>query len=212
MHPAWCPRWEYSTDPYADPILQGRTKEVLLWVVGESRHIQSRACHDTRHVHGWCFRDLVPSSVKYYAGHYRGENFACLRYSQVGIPSNPLVGAQPTAVFFEITALADDVRAALRQLDHLHRAPDILTSRAEKLRRTIEVVAAVFSAFLVIHPYVNGNGHMGRFIAVTLMIRFGLRPQRFPVHPSPSAPYSQVIKRYQNGDTEPLIEYFLSCL
>lgn len=49
-----------------------------------------------------------------------------------------------------------------------------------------DALAGVTHGFLAIHPYLDGNGHIYRLMAITLAPRFGLTPRAdFTLHPRP---------------------------
>ncbi|MGO7815608.1 Fic family protein, partial [Rhizobium ruizarguesonis] len=72
--------------------------------------------------------------------------------------------------------------------------------------RAIELAAALFVYFLEVHPYANGNGHMGRFLLQSLLGRYGLYfNSNFNMHPRPKDPaYTSAISQYRNGPLLPL--------
>jgi hypothetical protein len=97
MHPKDCPEWEYSKHPNSSPVLQKKIKAILIELrKGQIDSLNSVV--DTRNIHQRLFHQLTPSEFPYYAGHYRGEDFRCLKYNQVVIPSDPRVGFPPNVV------------------------------------------------------------------------------------------------------------------
>lgn len=193
-------------------MLAKRCPPVLRWMRSEPPDDRIRFVCDTRSVHGDLFDGLTPPDTPYYAGHYRGEDYLCLRHSIVGIPSNPKVGSDPQFVEDETRRLAISIRKHVIKLDQLWSVPNIVIAQELKLLRTVEVIAAIFCTFLVIHPYVNGNGHMARFIAIAIFSRYNLRAQRWTFNTRPPDPYSQAIAQYQNGNRQPFLTYLLNCL
>jgi hypothetical protein len=208
-----CPPWEYKDFPGASAKLAERAPEILIWLYGLSPLERVAKSRDTRALHRWLFDGLTPEKFGYYAGHYRGENFLCLLHCSVGIAGNPLVGTPPSRVASAIYAFADDLRAATASLDILWPVNEQIIPKAVKIRRTAEIVAAIFNSFLLIHPYINGNGHMARFIAVAIFSLYGLLPRRWPINERPpDPPYSELIRRYQHGDTEGFVRFLMSCI
>src|SRR6202042_1083778 len=98
----------------------------------------------------------------HYAGHYRGEDFDCLRDYAVRIAINPRVGHLPNVVPAEMDEFKDMVCNAVSRIDAAWSVEDRILPRSSKIRRLSELVAAVFNYFLEIHPYANGNGHIAR--------------------------------------------------
>jgi Fic/DOC family len=211
--PVKCPTWEYKNVPGAASLLASLEPAILSWL--NTLPPADRVSHvtDTRSLHRWLFVGLTPPGFDYYSGHYRGEDFLCLRHCEVGIPANPLVGCRPQMVATEMRKVANGVTTVLSNLDVLWPVPEKIFSKAAKIRRTAELVAALFNSFLLTHPYVNGNGHMARFIVVAMFSRYNLRLRRWPINQRPpDPPYSSLITSYQQGYTEGFIQFLLRCL
>ena len=84
-----------------------------------------------------------------------------------------------------------------------------MIGRDLRLQRTVEVAAALLVYFMEIHPYADGNGHMGRFLLLAIFARYQLYRARFPLHPRPAPPYINLIPIYRQGNKVPLIKYIL---
>jgi len=207
MHPLDCPEWEYAKEPDWQGVLSQRVPEVLTDLATQKLDTLSVAL-DTRGVHRRVFQELTPSGYGYYAGHYRGERFRCLRFYPVGIRGDPRVGARPESVAFLLRELSAVMRSGLMALDE-----NVLLTREQRLRYLIALTCRAFVEFLTVHPYANGNGHAGRFIVWSMLGRYGHWPRHWPVHPRPAdPPYSQLIRRCRDGDTLPLESYLLQTL
>jgi fido (protein-threonine AMPylation protein) len=208
-----CPDWEYNQVPNCDRILQQRARDILIRLrTGDPRRA-IEAAKDTRILHRNFFYALTPPGVEYYAGHYRGEKFLCLEHHEVGIPGDKRVGHSAYAVVDQMRAFADDLAAAVSRSDFIYSVNSRVMSEASKLYCVVEIAAAAFVYFLEIHPYVNGNGHMGRFLLITILGRQGIFPIRWPLHPRPSdPPYSDLIRLHRDGNQSPLVNFILSCL
>jgi hypothetical protein len=206
MHPLDCPEWEYNGHPNRG-LISVRIADIVFDLRTEAKSTLTVAA-DTRESHRAVFHDLVPVRYEYYAGHYRGELFRCLRFYSVGIQGDPRVGATPDTVKFLMTELGATIRAALLALDGNVLLPD-----REKLRYIVVCACQVFVHFLTIHPYANGNGHMGRLVVWSILGRYGHWPNRWTIEPRPpDPPYSELIVRYRNGDREPLERYIVQML
>lgn len=206
MHPYDCPGWEYEHHPSRSNVID----EIKRIVTGlGSGHIETRSLIvDSRAVHQTVFQTVTPTDCEYYAGHYRGEAFRCLRHYAVTIPSDPRVGAPAYSVDYLMRELASVIGVGLLALD----ADDSLSVN-EKLRYIVTLACRVFVAFLTIHPYANGNGHAGRLIVWCVLGRYGHWPKHWSVDPKPpDPPYSALIKLYRDGQTEPLEKYILQTL
>ena len=90
---------------------------------------------------------------------------------------------------------------------------DTSVTARTRLLATVAVACAVFELFLRIHPYLNGNGHAGRFVLWAILSRYGYWPGRFRIDPRPpDPPYSELIVKYRNGVKEPLEQFVLHAL
>lgn len=163
---------------------------------------------DSRDWHLSIFRGLTPPVCDYYAGHYRGEPYRCLRSYAVQVSGDARVGARPEHVAWSMRELGKLIEAGVRAIDG-----NITLSPAERLRYAVALVSNAFVSFLGVHPYANGNGHAGRLIVWGILGRYGHWPRNFTVEPRPAdPPYTELIKRYRDGERLPLERYFLAML
>jgi hypothetical protein len=211
--PVVCPAWEYTDVPNHETILAHRTYQALARLQSLSPASLAGRIKDTRGLHDAYFNGLTPPTTPYYAGHYRGEDYTCLRHCSVQISSDPRVGHPPEIVMRNMSVLAADISHALQECDVAWLVPHAVVSRPEKLVKVVSVATAIFVYFLEIHPYANGNGHAARFILIATLARHGLYLRRWHMHPRPQEPtYSDAIKLYRDGDRGPLERFVLSCL
>ncbi len=213
MHPVDCPNWEYNDHPHKTPILQKEIKSVLFEL--RNGNLDSlTSVSDARPVHLRLFHRLAPEDCPYYAGNYRGENYRCLKYFQVGIPSDRRVGFPPHLVKGYMDELANIVRDTVAALDEGMKLPNNQIPLEEKILYIVAAVCRIFEFFLRIHPYVNGNGHIGRFCMWALLGgRYGLWPVSWPIDPRPAdPPYTNLIVDYRNGNPVPLETFIMQTL
>jgi hypothetical protein len=205
MHPtSECPEWEYRNDPHYKAILAKEAATVLLSIHDGTLSIQQAAI-DTRPSHQQLFSRLIHPQMDYLAGHYRGENFKCLRYRPARIAGNPLVGSPPETVAIDLKEFVKHVRSAVKGLDAVVMLPNSQLSEKEKLKYLVAASCSVFCEFLLIHPYANGNGHIARTMLVWMLARYGYWIKQFPIEPRPKEPeYSTAIMMHQSGKPEPL--------
>jgi hypothetical protein len=212
MHPADCPKWEYDTHPNKNSILQQVLKATLIQLRNGDLDTQTLAA-DTRSIHFRFFCNLVPSDCSYYAGHYRGEDFRCLKYNQVGIQSDTRVGFPPHQIQGCMNELTDIVKEAVAALDEGMQIPNAQLSLKDKIVYIVAATCRIFELFLRIHPYVNGNGHMARFCIWSLLGRYELWPVSWPIDPRPNdPPYTDLIVSYRNGNRLPLEKFIIQSL
>lgn len=211
MHPKDCPPWEYDTLPNKTTILQTALKAILLELrSGQLDTLESVT--NTRDIHHRLFNQLTPPECPYYAGHYRGEAFRCLKYHQVGILADRRVGFKPHLVLGYMDELAKIIREAVVNLDEGMQLPNARIPLKDKIVYIVAATCRIFELFLRIHPYVNGNGHTARFCLWALLGRYGLWPQNWPIDPQPNPPYIELIVKYRNGDRVPLETFIMQNL
>ncbi len=207
MHPPDCPTWEYDNHPQRCATVPVRVSEILIELMAGGLDTLSLATN-TRKVHFRVFQNLTPPGCEYYAGHYRGERFRCLRFYRVMVKADPRVGVSPESVGFRMDELNAEIRAGLLALD-----ANALLSPQQRLQYVLALACRAFVAFLTVHPYANGNGHAGRLIVWSIMGRYGHWPRRWPVDPRPpNPPYVDLITRCRDGNPEPLERYLLQAL
>jgi len=201
-----CPEWEYEAHPRR-PVLPSRIAAILRDMATGNVDTLSFAI-DSREGHLRVFRGLTPTGCDYYAGHYRGEPFRCLRSYEVKVGGDARVGAPPSAVQWLMRDLNAQIVAGVRAID-----ANVLLTTAERLRYIVALACRVFQVFLCVHPYANGNGHAGRLILWSMLGRYGHWPRRFTVDPRPpDPPYTELITRHRDGDTVPFEQFMLSML
>ncbi|MCP2727485.1 hypothetical protein [Limnofasciculus baicalensis] len=212
MHQLDCPTWEYSHHPKREEILKKRTKDVLVALYEQTLDLLESAA-DSRSIHSYLFSLLTPREEVYFAGHYRGEDFRCLKHYEVIIKENPSVGFSASIVVGQMEVLAKEIREGIKLLDATHQIPDSEISPEDKLLNTVVFACKVFYIVLLIHPYANGNGHAARFILWAILGRYGYLPLQFPIHPRPNYPlYNEAIEAYSQGNRQVLEEYILRCI
>jgi fido (protein-threonine AMPylation protein) len=212
MHPSDCPPWEYNDHQDSDAILTWEYVAIMSGLRKRELDTLQNAL-DSRDIHRRLFHQLTPAECPYYAGHYRGENFRCLKYRNVRIRGDRRVGYLAQQVSSYLRHLANDIQTTVDDFDARLVLPEAELSLTEKVKYAVAFVSRVFEFFLRIHPYVNGNGHAGRFIVWALLGRYGFWPVSYPVHPAPAdPPYTASIIEYRNGNHEPLEKFILQCL
>src|SRR5450759_3594080 len=116
MHPLDCPAWDYSSYPTHVKEVPLRVFNILM-ALGTKRIDTLALATDTRDAHERIFVELTPPAFRYFAGHYRGEPFRCLRFYAVGVHGDPRVGALPQMVGRLMGEIADQVSQGVAALD-----------------------------------------------------------------------------------------------
>jgi hypothetical protein len=166
---------------------------------------------DTRPVHTQFFSQLFPKDHAYFAGHYRGENYPLLLHYNVGVQGDPRVGCPANLVLNVITSqFIPLIQSIFLRIDSVH---SITLSHQQRLYLGIHLACIVFEFFLRIHPYANGNGHIGRFIVQSILGYLGYWPTNghWTIEPKPSMrdQYTRCIIDFRNGNPVPLISFIL---
>ncbi len=209
MHPADCPAWEYKHHPNY-PSLGDRCRRILVSLRSGKVQID-RDVLDTRRHHETMFDGLTPQNCDYFAGHYRGEPYRCLEHLFVMIAGDPRVGTPPVYVAMDLANFGHNIlRAGLSALTTAFNIPDSRLAREDKLLYLVKYASRALVEFLRIHPYANGNGHMGRLIVWFILAKFGYWPKRWPLNTSP--PYDRLIFDYRSGQHDPLETFILQSI
>lgn len=207
-----CPAWEYADHPKRKIILQERTEDIVVQLYQQQLDFVEYAA-DSRPIHRYLFSLLVPREHLYYAGHYRGEDFACLKNYYAGVEGDSGVGFPPYRVEERMEKIAQWIRQGMRVLDTTHQGPDTQISPEDKLLNAVAFSCAIFVEVLRVHPYANGNGHVARFILWSILGKYGYWPKHFPIEPRPNHPsYTWAINEYLKGNMQPLEDYVLRCI
>jgi fido (protein-threonine AMPylation protein) len=201
-----CPPWEYRNHPQYPAVVPARAAE-LMGALTTDNATSAATAIDTRSAHRKLFREVTPVNYDYYAGHYRGEDFPCLKTCTVHIGTDPRVGELPHRVAFRMYRFSVFIKEIITALD----ADTPITTKQE-LQRLVVFICRSFVDFLTVHPYVNGNGHAARVIMCSIMLHYGFRPV-WRIDSRPSEPeYSTLISEHRSGNTEPLQKYVLQWL
>jgi hypothetical protein len=213
MHPADCPNWEYKHHQYASSV--GLRCEFILDRLKKGQIAIDATLVDTRALHLELFVGLTPPDCDYYAGTYRGnKKCKCLRHMVVGLVgpgADMRVGVSPARVSADLDNLNSGIiPQGLAALDALFAKPDEEVAPVDKLLALVAFSCAVLVEFLRIHPYANGNGHIGRLIVWLLLWRHGYWPQKWPLDGHP--PYDDLLSQYRDGDRSGLEKFVLNAI
>jgi hypothetical protein len=202
-----CPTngWDYDRKKWiATPVLTIRCIRIL-WQIKAGRVDRLAQVKDTRPMHRRMFRWLTPICFPHFAGHYRGAHLRCLDSYDVSFGGRQ--GTFAPLVQIEMTNLASLVDSFVKAVTANPQLPE----PARKMF-VASVVCEVLVRHQLIHPFANGNGHMGRFAVWSLLLHFGYVPKGWPLERRPAPPYGECIREYGNGNRVALERYVLQCL
>lgn len=195
-----CENWDYATHPQVD-TLRIRSEELIESINQDPKSARNYG-FDTRPVHKLLFTGLTPKKCPNLAGNYRGyPGCKYLRRYRVTLgPTEPLVGLPYPPEVVESTMRG--LEARLMQLEAEFEAwrsdPDPKPEPQQVLSRLVETVCIALESFLTIHPYANGNGHCGRFLAWITFARQGYLPLGLPLDERP--PYDEALYAHRRGN------------
>jgi fido (protein-threonine AMPylation protein) len=207
-----CPKWEYGFNLQAASLLPARSAKILADIKSNPGNALRSMC-DTRPIHGLLFGGLTPPDFDHYAGHYRGEPLECLKKSTVQLTNHAddRVGFEPEWVYKSMQNKSNNINDAAFELDMLEQSEPKLPTD-EFLVKVVEQACELFESFLEIHPYINGNGHAGRFILIAFLGRYGFWIRDWEINQRPKEPeYSDCIRLHRDGKVEFLQKLVLQC-
>ncbi len=196
--------WQYSN--YSTVAERtSRSASVLQDLIAGNIAAQSSA-RDTRPIHGRLFTGMHPAGFGHLAGQYRGAKYPVLSTYNIKVDDDSKVGVHYSVVASHMATLAARVDEEIGK-----RAS--YSGRALSGKELLEIVGmscSLMVKFLTIHPYADGNGHMGRFMIWALLHHFGVHAQRWPLEERPGPNYFDKIKDYRKNKRMPLIEFVLA--
>ena len=203
-----CNSWDYETHPQVQTVAEWCRQ--FLEELRANSSGKASVLQDTRPSHGGMFAAVVPQACGYLAGNYRGSAHPCLQNCSVSF--GPHQGTLPIGVAVAMDFFHQDLTAAFAELDAAAADKDKPLSGAAFLVRLVQILAATLTRFLTIHPYMNGNGHMGRLLVWCGLGRYGRLPVRWWLNKRPPDNYPTLLTQHRNGNTKPLETFLLKCV
>ena len=209
MHPYDCPGWDYEDHHNHDTVLPNKCTQ-LLKQLRKGKINTLEICCNTRNAHNFLFDELTPPEYIYFAGNYRGQDYRCLKYYEVHIQSDPTVGVYSSGVNQAMKFIEDTVNNYIPAIDKAQLLPEAHLPSDLKLIYLVKFATRILVEFLRVHPYANGNGHIGRFIVFSMLARYNVWPKNWPLDQSPS--YHNHIYNYRRGNMQPLEDFVLKSI
>lgn len=167
--------------------------------------------HDTRLAHKFIFGGLTPKSCQCITGSYRGdEHCISLLNCDVRVGADDRVGYPPSLVFGAMHNLEQRCSKLIELHNTWKITEGVNQSAIQKLLKFVKILAEILQAFLTIHPYMDGNGHTGRLLIYTMMVREGYPPKSWNI--DAKQPYSDALSRHRDGKPEKLQEFLLKMI
>lgn len=197
--------WDYESYP-DDETRSDRCASILVDL--SQGHVEPHAsCADSRPIHHRMFDGMHEPDQAYFAGHFRGEPFPLLHRYEVGVKADTRVGTASQQVDAEMQRFRAEVDQSFGVA-----IPQILAhgDANQKLIASVGVACTHLVDFLSIHPYANGNGHIGRFIVWAVLHACGIHPRRWPLNDKIPQPYSDLLSEFRNQNRIPLVRFVLA--
>lgn len=199
------PEWDYESYP-DDETRHNRCVEILV-DLSQGRVCARESAREPRPIHLRMFAGMHEPSESYYVGHYRGEPIGDLAHYDVGVGQDARVGVYHIHVLAEMLRFHNEVDQTFSTI-----IPTINAVKDAQVRLTLAVGVACTHLvdFLSIHPFANGNGHIGRYIVWAVLHAFGIHPKRWPLNDKIPEPYGTLLTEFRNKNRSPLIRFVLS--
>lgn len=174
------PEWHPEQNPEYDSLLKAPSATELSTLLSGDVSAAKAFMLDTRRVHQKLYAPLTPPGYQEYAGTYRGTKGTTLQDRRIHAQAVTKEGVIEFINPEKVSAFLDNhFKEAVDQLlcAPSTDSPDQLFGRAAK----------VFYIFGLIHPYLNGNGHIQRLLfaaAVAQHSQLELLPS-WTIHPRP---------------------------
>ncbi len=157
---------------------------------------------DTRPIHRFFFERIVLPQFFHYVGNYRGSAPLANKRIQFGKP--PIEGSAPENVADDIDKLKMIINSGIRMI----KSSGVSDRTAVRLNYAT-LAAKVVSFFIRIHPYMDGNGHISRYLAIAILVPLGFTPNEWVIHPRPDVDsYAKgMIEAVKNDNLDELVSF-----
>jgi fido (protein-threonine AMPylation protein) len=215
MTPTDCGGWEYK-EHATYHLLPKRCDKVFANAKADSSYLNNLLAN-TSGVHSFLFEGMTPDNQPYLAGNYRGSDFPCLFEREISIGTTvngkPLIlhdGSPPDKVAAEMEEFHADLLVAIGEMEAAKALlPKPLTDRVY-LTTVSEIAANFLQLIFTIHPYVNGNGHIGRILVSFILLKLGIKPRRWTLDIRPQ--YDTAVQMHRMGYPHDLTNLILKAI
>lgn len=186
-------------DPRVNTELTRRTFNVIQKLINQTQ-IDLDRIKDTRPIHLELYEGLtIEDYLNICVGEYRCDNKS--KYLNCEVRFGDCIAIPPRKVLEEILALGNLIKSRFRVIQRKAQESD----ESAYILNLIYFSALILYKFLMIHPYVDGNGHISRFIVCGILIPIGLFPQNWTIHPRPLKDYIKVMKESSENNLDRLV-------
>lgn len=193
-----CADWDYETHP-KQKTLKGACDR-LTAAIAKNPEKFNRFGFDTRPAHRFLFKPFVPKDCTCLAGTYRGSP-SCPELHRLDVGVRGTAVGTPAA-FVEMAMHLLDERCKSLLAAYAARVSAPGADEALAFALLVDVLCDLLELFFSVHPYANGNGHMGRLLAWALFAQHGFAPRNWSV--DSKQPYGKALDAYRKGDRRPL--------
>lgn len=194
-----CNNWDYDNHPKRR-LITARCNR-LTKAIRRKGSLFERFQYDTRPAHRFVFSAMMPSGCSCIAGSYRGtHSCGVLLNYRVNVAGRE--GAHPASVESEMQVLQLQCALLIRAYREAISDPALGISKEEAFLKLIDIACDLMESIFTIHPYANGNGHMGRLLVWFLLSSNGFHPPKWSV--DTKQPYDGHLKAFRSGNAQPL--------
>lgn len=195
-----CPPWNDEIS-HKDQPRYDAAAGLCYAIIGNIAKRRILALSDIRTLHRELFSEFVP--IDYYAGNFRQRHarMPCLMQDVYidDIHGNRLSGESCVSVERVMLQYSEQLQVHVKNLEIRWT-----TLRADEQAIELAIILGwIIGVFIKIHPFLNGNGRLSRFIWTWGLLRYGVSPQ-CRIAPRPDPPYDFVMEQAMKGDFNPL--------
>ncbi|WP_213766777.1 Fic family protein [Caballeronia sp. dw_19] len=190
---------------------------------------------DTRPVHKALFEGMTAKGCGYFAGNYRGSRDCLIDYDvTIGFDRRgEVIGTTAASnVAVEMDALHAEISADIKSYFSEQSSEEVAAVEADVSKpaegdveagggiadgdvdedtfiKNLDIALEHMVNLMIIHPYANGNGHVGRFLLFCFLSLMGLAVEDWPLDERPPEPYDFFIARFREGFPNELRQFVI---
>ncbi|MFL9979727.1 Fic family protein [Paraburkholderia graminis] len=159
-------------------------------------------------MHYRLFNGLMKRGCEAFAGNYRGSAGCLANYVVVITDGKTAIQTAASAdVSASMATLSAEIAEDFDALAGAGGAAGLQTMN--DVVGWLDIAMERMVSFLGIHPYADGNGHIGRFMMFCYLSAAGIWPNNWPLDDRPPHPYDEAIAAFRNGYVDGLRDVML---